>query len=459
MLAGEFLFEKRRLSMWTKPGALLCLLLAMAVAGFAQEHPNPTGYVSDFANLLSPDQARSLNDELIAFEKKTTVEIAVVTVRSLNGQSIEDYTKGLAREWGVGTHGKNNGIVFLVALSERKIRIETASGARAILTDGRADEIRDQNVLPRFKSGNMASGIIDGTHAIMRTFDASPASAATSSTPNRSQSSTGIPPDSSHVWTAAYTKILEFYIGGLVGIGLLLFLVVPPIRRSKARTYVLENQGPLLERLTRMERTAANADVKSETRAKLTELKGEFSSISPVTAVSDKGDWVDLRKKLLSIDRSLNEITLTMTNEIAFAEKARKEGPRLMQELPGVIRATRRNLVKGKRSPEAVKYLKEARAKYAQARSQQSGMASTDWVMMYMLLSDSHSNCEMAESAQEHANAVQHPHIPSSSSTNSVSPLGFGDSGVGFGGGGGFDGGGSGGGGFDGSGGGSTGSW
>jgi uncharacterized protein len=62
------------------------------------------------------------------------VEIAVVTVRSLNGQSIEDYTKGLAREWGVGTHGKNNGIVFLVALSERKIRIETASGARAILT-------------------------------------------------------------------------------------------------------------------------------------------------------------------------------------------------------------------------------------------------------------------------------------------------------------------------------------
>jgi uncharacterized membrane protein YgcG len=70
MLAGEFLFEKRRLSMWTKPGALLCLLLAMAVAGFAQEHPNPTGYVSDFANLLSPDQARSLNDELIAFEKK-----------------------------------------------------------------------------------------------------------------------------------------------------------------------------------------------------------------------------------------------------------------------------------------------------------------------------------------------------------------------------------------------------
>src|SRR3989338_114690 len=157
------------------------LLLVATVTTYAQQYPKPTGYVNDFGNLLTREQGASLNDKLAAFEKKTTIEIAVVTVPWLNNQSIEDYTRGLAKEWGVGKRGQNNGVVFLIAPEERKMRIETASGARSILTNSRADQIRDDAVLPRFKAGNMAQGIIDGTHAIMRALDASSLPAASES--------------------------------------------------------------------------------------------------------------------------------------------------------------------------------------------------------------------------------------------------------------------------------------
>jgi uncharacterized protein len=88
-----------------------------------QQYPKPSGYVNDFAGLLSHDQGAALNSELAAFEKRTTVEIAVVTVPSLKGHNVEDYTRGLAKEWGVGKAGRNNGVVFLIAPNERKMRI------------------------------------------------------------------------------------------------------------------------------------------------------------------------------------------------------------------------------------------------------------------------------------------------------------------------------------------------
>src|ERR1700752_4711774 len=89
------------------------LLFVAAVDVYAQQYPKATGYVNDFAQLLTRMQGASLNNELATFEKKTTIEIAVVTVPWLNNQSIEDYTRGLAKDWGVGKRGQNNGVVFL----------------------------------------------------------------------------------------------------------------------------------------------------------------------------------------------------------------------------------------------------------------------------------------------------------------------------------------------------------
>lgn len=426
--------------------ALVVVLLVVAIAttAHAQQYPKATGYVNDFANLLTREQGASLNDELAAFEKKTTIEIAVVTVPWLNNQSIEDYTKGLAKEWGVGKRGQNNGIVFLIAPKERKMRIETASGARSILTDSRADQIRDDAVIPRFKAGNMPQGIIDGTHAIMRALDASSAPAtAERETPQAPQSAPS-------EWTPDDTKVLGYILGSIAGVVLLGFLIVPPVRRSKARKYVLENKGAVATRFADADRTARSSDVKEETRKKLTKLKGEFSSIDRLTVTSEGVKWIDVREKLDSMEYPLGQIVSEMKREIAFAEKARKEGPELLKKIPGMIEAAEKKLAEGKSSPKAVKYLEQARTQYAQVQSQHSGMTMTDWVILYLILTSIQSNTANAESAHQYANTDHSNDYSSRSSSSDSSPsYGFGDSSGGF----------SGGGGFDSGGGGSSGSW
>lgn len=420
--------------------AVVLLVVAIATTAHAQQYPKATGYVNDFANLLTREQGASLNDELVAFEKKTTIEIAVITVPWLNNQSIEDYTRGLAKEWGVGKRGQNNGVVFLIAPKERKMRIETASGARAVLTDSRADQIRDQAVLPRFRANNMAQGIIDGTHAIMRTLDASAAPATSEGNAEAPQS---------REWTSNNTKVLGYVLGSIAGVVLLLFLIVPSVRRSKARKYVLETKGGIASRFVEAERTSRSSDVKEETRKKLAKLKGEFSSIDRLTATSEGVRWLDLREKLDSMGYPLGQIVSDMKREIAFAEKARKEGPELLKKIPGMIEAAEKKLAEGKSSPKAVKYLEEARTQYAQVQAQQSGMTITDWVILYLILTSIQSNTANAESAHQYANTDHSNDYSSRSSSSDSSPsYGFGDSG-GFGGGGGFDSGG----------GGSSGSW
>jgi len=419
--------------------AVMLLVVAIATTAHAQQYPKATGYVNDFANLLTREQGASLNDELVAFEKKTTIEIAVVTVPWLNNQSIEDYTKGLAKEWGVGKRNQNNGVVFLIAPKERKMRIETASGAHSVLTDSRADQIRDEAVIPRFKAGNMPQGIIDGAHAIMRTLDAS-------SAPVIAERETAQAPQSAP-WTSEDTKVLGYVLGSIAGVVLLGFLIVPPVRRSKARKYVLENKGAIATKFAEADRTARSSDVKEETRKKFAKLKGEFSSIDRMTATSEGVNWLETREKLDSMDYPLNDIASTIKKEIAFAEKARKEGPELLKKIPGMIEEAEKKLAEGKSSPKAVKYLEEARTQYAQVQSQQSGMTMTDWVILYLILTSIQSNTANAESAHQYAN-TDHSN-DSSRSSDSSSSYGFGDSSSGF----------SGGGGFDSGGGGSSGSW
>lgn len=421
------------------------LLLVVTATAYAQQYPKATGYVNDFANLLTSEQGASLNNDLAAFEKKTTIEIAVVTVPWLNNQSIEDYTRGLAKEWGVGKRGQNNGVVFLIAPKERKMRIETASGARSILTNSRADQIRDNTVLPRFKTGNMAQGIIDGTHEIMRALDASAAPAAAE------RETSQAPQSAPREWTSENTKVLGYVLGSIAGVALMLFLTVPPVRRLKARKYVLETKGGIASRFAEAERTARSSDVKEETRKKLTKLKGEFSSIDRLTATSEGVKWLELREKLDSMDYPLSQIVSDMKREIAFAEKARREGPELMKKIPGMIEAAEKKLAEGKSSPKALKHLEEARTQYAQVQAQQSGMTMTmmDWVILYVILTSIQSNTANAESAHQYANTDHSNDYSSRASSNDSSPsYGFGDSG-GFGGGGGFDSGG----------GGSSGSW
>ena len=108
------------------------------------------------------------------YRQDTSIEIAVVTVPSLEGLSVDEYTLELASKWGVGNRKKDNGLVFLVAPNERKARIEVGYGLEGDLTDAQANRIMQNSIVPLFKNRRMADGIAAGVSEILRELGSTP---------------------------------------------------------------------------------------------------------------------------------------------------------------------------------------------------------------------------------------------------------------------------------------------
>ena len=139
---------------------LIVVLFAVPFVTYAFNVPaKPTGFVQDYAQMLSSEQASVLETKLEAFEKSTTNEIAVVTISSLDGDTIENVAQDIFTKWGIGKKGKNNGVLLLVSLSDRKTRIHTGYGVEGDLTDLGTSYIQDEVIKPAFKSGDYFTGI------------------------------------------------------------------------------------------------------------------------------------------------------------------------------------------------------------------------------------------------------------------------------------------------------------
>lgn len=147
--------------------SVVFILLLTASAFAALNFPALTGRVVDEAHVLSPATVQSLDQTLAGYEKATTNQLVVVTVKSLQGVPIEQYGYQLGRSWGIGQKGKNNGVILLVAPKERKVRIEVGYGLEGDLTDARCSEIIQSIILPAFRAGKMEQGITDGVQAII----------------------------------------------------------------------------------------------------------------------------------------------------------------------------------------------------------------------------------------------------------------------------------------------------
>ncbi len=144
--------------------AILIVLPSAALAAF----PAPKGFVNDFANVISQGTQAKLEGMLEAFEKSTSNEVAVVTLPSLDGEPVENVAVSLFEKWGIGKKGKDNGVLFLVAPNERKMRIEVGYGLEGAINDALAGRILDEAVVPRFKAGDLDSGIAAGTLTIVK---------------------------------------------------------------------------------------------------------------------------------------------------------------------------------------------------------------------------------------------------------------------------------------------------
>ena len=144
--------------------ALLAWLFAVAAS--AQTFPALSGRVVDQAGVISPAVEARLTEQLADVERRTGAQVVVATVRSLEGREVEDYGYRLGRAWQIGQKGKNNGVVFLVAPSERRVAIEVGYGLEPVLTDTMSHLILQQRVLPRFREGRMEDGIVAGVGAV-----------------------------------------------------------------------------------------------------------------------------------------------------------------------------------------------------------------------------------------------------------------------------------------------------
>jgi len=144
--------------------AFLCLLLP---ATAAPKFPALTGRVVDDAGILSSQTKADLNTKLAALEQKTSRQLVVVTIPSLGGYEISDYGYQLGRNWGIGQKSLNNGILFIVAPTEHKTRIEVGYGLEPIVTDALSSVIIQSRVLPSFRKGDFNAGVVAGTDALI----------------------------------------------------------------------------------------------------------------------------------------------------------------------------------------------------------------------------------------------------------------------------------------------------
>lgn len=153
----------------TATNSLLLLLLWMPQLVLAQfpAPQNPPRLVNDFAAVMSSAEADRLEQLLVAYDDSTSTQIAIVTVRTLDGYDVADYANRLYEQWGIGQKETNNGILILLALEERKVRIETGYGVEDRLTDALSRRIIEQQLLPSFREGAYAKGFEDGVFTII----------------------------------------------------------------------------------------------------------------------------------------------------------------------------------------------------------------------------------------------------------------------------------------------------
>lgn len=142
-------------------------ILFVASVAIGAAFPRPTGYVNDVANALDASARADLDAMLRGVEQRTSAEVVLVTVPSLDGMSVEEYANKLFKAWGIGKKAADNGVLVVVAPGARSMRIEVGYGLEPVLPDGLAGEIIRTQFLPRFREGNYAAGIADGMRRIV----------------------------------------------------------------------------------------------------------------------------------------------------------------------------------------------------------------------------------------------------------------------------------------------------
>ena len=137
-----------------------------AFNSFAEKVPALTGRIVDNANIITRKDKEEINSYLESLENSTGAQVAVLTINSLNGDSIEDFSMKVAESWKLGQKDKDNGALIVVALKEHKARIEVGYGLEGTLTDTKCGLILRNVIIPEFRNGDYSEGILKGVKNI-----------------------------------------------------------------------------------------------------------------------------------------------------------------------------------------------------------------------------------------------------------------------------------------------------
>lgn len=145
---------------------ILAVGLGLVMNLAALNVPVLNGRVNDNAKLMSASERQEAEEYLAAVEKQSGVQVAVLTVKSLQGESLEDYANDVFEKWGLGQKDKDNGVLLLVAYNERGVRLEVGYGLEGTLTDIKSGIIIRNMIIPEFKEGDYGEGILAGIKAV-----------------------------------------------------------------------------------------------------------------------------------------------------------------------------------------------------------------------------------------------------------------------------------------------------
>ncbi len=175
------MLSRSPLATWMVALAAVFMLIAAPTTA-APQFPALTGRVVDDAHLLSPQTTADLTAKLAGLEAKTGRQLVVATVPDLQGYDIQDYGYQLGRFWGIGQKGQNNGVILLVAPKEHQVRIEVGYGLEPYITDALSSVILQEQVLPKFRSGDMQGGVVAGADALVDQLSLDPGAAQAKAT-------------------------------------------------------------------------------------------------------------------------------------------------------------------------------------------------------------------------------------------------------------------------------------
>ncbi len=189
-------------------GLFALVVLTLPCFTLALDVPPLHARVNDLAGMLSPETAQALEQRLAAFEQETGHQIAVLTIPSLEGDAIEDFTIRVAEAWKIGKKGFDNGAILVIAQKDKKLRIEVGYGLEGVMPDAIASRIIREVIVPRFRGGDFSGGVVAGVGAILQVTKGEPLPESARAT-NRQGSSRG----TSLVTVLMLTAMLALFIG------------------------------------------------------------------------------------------------------------------------------------------------------------------------------------------------------------------------------------------------------